>query len=168
MAKIQYTTPEGTTGEVEFVADRMSFGRAEDNVLVIPDGSVSSHHGEIVLDGDQWILTDLGSTNGTKVNEERVEQLQLTHGAAFQLGNVDCVFVGDAPAPAAEEYYAPPTRAAAPTTGYGSQAIDRSRRTGFGAKTKEKNSGGALVMLVGVIGLLACGAAVFMFNGMTL
>lgn len=167
MAKIQYTTPEGASGEVELTADRMTLGRSDDNMLIIDDASVSSHHGEIVNEGGEWTLTDLGSTNGTKVGGERVERIEMAHGGSFTLGNVECVFVGDyveeAPAPA----FSAPARTMTATGGYGATAIDRSRRSGFGAKTKEKNSGNGLLMTLGVFGLLACGAAVYMFNQMS-
>lgn len=166
MAKIQYTTPEGATGELELTADRMTLGRADDNLLIIDDASVSSHHGEVTLDGDSWILTDLGSTNGTKVGGQRVERVELGTGGNFALGNVECVFVGDYAAPAAAPAYSAPVTRSMSSGGYGSTAIDRSRRKGFGPKAKEKNPGNGLLMLLGVVALLACGAAVFMFTQM--
>ena len=169
MAKIQYTTPDGTTGEVELTAERMTLGRADDNQLIIPDASVSSHHGEVALDGDTWVLTDLGSTNGTKVDGNRVERVELGDGGAFALGNVECVFVGEFQSiPHTEPvYHEPVSRTLTSTGGYGEIAIDRGRRTGFGVKAKEKNSGNGLLMTLGVIALLACGGAIFMFTQMT-
>ncbi|MDZ4289068.1 MAG: FHA domain-containing protein [Prosthecobacter sp.] len=167
MAKIQYTTPDGTSGEVELTADRMSLGREDDNLLVINDSSVSSHHGEIVHEGGEWILTDLGSTNGTKVGGERVDRIELAHGGSFTLGSVDCVFVGDYVEEAAAPAFSAPARTMTTTGGYGATAIDRSRRSDFGPKAKEKNPGNGLLMTLGVLGLLACGAAVFMFNQMS-
>jgi pSer/pThr/pTyr-binding forkhead associated (FHA) protein len=170
MAKIQYTTPEGASGEVELTADRMTVGRTDDNMLIINDASVSSHHGELVHEGGEWILTDLGSTNGTKVGGERVDRIELTHGGSFTLGSVDCVFVGDAveeaPAPSFSESSAPPARTMTTTGGYGATAIDRSRRSGFGPKVKTKNPGNGLLITLGLVGLAACGAAVYMFNQM--
>ena len=166
MAKIQYTTPEGASGEAELMADRMTLGRTDDNMIVINDASVSSHHGEVVHEGEEWILTDLGSTNGTKVGGERVDRIELTHGGSFALGNVECVFIGDyveeAPAPA----FTAPARTMTTAGGYGATPIDRSRRSGFGPKVKEKNPGNGLLMMVGVLALAACGAAAYMFNQM--
>ncbi|MBB5033047.1 FHA domain-containing protein [Prosthecobacter vanneervenii] len=166
MPRIQFTTPEGASGTLELDSERMSLGRADDNQLVIADESVSSHHGEVSFDGSGWTLTDLGSTNGTKLGGSRVESIQLTAGGAFQLGNVNCVFIGDE---AAEEdaYSAPTIMVSAPASGgYGSQPYNGKLRQGFGPKVKEKNPGGALLTLLGVVGLLACGAAVYFANQM--
>ena len=166
MAKIQYTSPEGNTGEIEFTAERMSLGRADDNLLVINDASVSSHHGEVALEGDRWVLTDLGSTNGTTIGGERVERIELNHGSNFELGNVQCVFIGDA-VEEADAGYAPQEARTMTATGYGAMPIDRSRRTGFGPKEKVKNPGNGLLIALGVIALLACGAACYMFTQMS-
>lgn len=159
MPRIQFTTPAGASGVLELDAERMSLGRADDNMLIISDDSVSSHHGEVSFDGSSWTLTDLGSTNGTKVGGARVENIGLASGSAFQLGNVDCVFVGDGEEAA---YSAPTMTVSTPSSaGYGAQPYDRSLRRGFGPKVKEKSSGGGLLTLLGVVALAACGAAVY-------
>lgn len=158
MPRIQYTTPGGASGALELTAERMSLGRADDNQLVISDDSVSSHHGELSFDGNAWFLTDLGSTNGTKVGGQRVENIELSVGGTFTLGYVECVFLGDDDA-------APAASAAASRTvssgDFASRSYDRSLRTGFGAKKKEKGSGAGALMFLGVLGLLACGAAIY-------
>ncbi len=165
MAKIQFTTPEGTTGEVELTAERMSLGRADDNALIIAHDSVSSHHGEVSIEGNAWVFTDLGSTNGTKIDGERVEKLELAHGGTFTLGHVECVFVGDYEEEQAPAYSAP-TRTQT-TGGYGSTSVDSSRRTGFGPKTKPKGSGAGALMGLGFLALAACAYAVFSFMQMS-
>ncbi len=167
MARIHYTTPEGATGEAELTAESMTVGRADDNAIVIPDGSVSSHHGELVFDGADWIFTDVGSTNGTKVQGERVEQISLSQNPNFTLGSVDCVFTGDGGGEeTAAAYSAGLSAASHSAEGYGALAYDGSLRTGFGPKAKQKK-GGAGLMLFGVLGLIACGVAVFLFSGMS-
>ncbi|MFO1483142.1 MAG: FHA domain-containing protein [Verrucomicrobiaceae bacterium] len=160
MPRIQFTTPDGASGVLELDAERMTLGRADDNQLIIADDSVSSHHGEVAFDGASWTLNDLGSTNGTKVGGSRVETVKLNAGASFQLGNVNCVFLGDGEEAAAA---APTvTISSGSSVGYGTLPYDRSLRRGFGPKAKEKSSGGSgLLTLLGVIALLACGAAVY-------
>lgn len=170
MAKIQYTTPDGTTGEVELTAERMTLGRSDDNMLVINDASVSGSHAEVALEGDTWTVTDLGSTNGTKVNGERVNRIELTNGGNFALGNVECVFVGDFQAVRSSSGSSGPaffesSRTFTSSGDFGSTAIDRSQRRGFGPKKKEK-SGNGLLMTLGVLALLVCGGAIFMFTQM--
>lgn len=166
MPKIQFTTTDGATGEVELDQERMSVGRADDNNIVIPDGSVSSHHAEIAFDGSSWVLTDTGSTNGTKVGGQRVDTVNLDSAGSFVLGSVECVFIGEG---GASQTASPVTTArssarssSTSTSGYSSQPYDRSLRTGFGPHKKEKDSSRALLILFGVLGLAACGAAIFM------
>ena len=163
MPRIQFTTPDGASGALELDAERMSVGRADDNQLIIADDSVSSHHGEFTFDGSSWTLTDLGSTNGTKIGGSRVETVNLAPGGAFQLGNVNCVFLGDGEE---EAYSAPTSTVSTPSSGYGSLPYNGRMRTGFGPKVKQKNPGGALVTLLGLAGILACGAAIYFANQM--
>lgn len=159
MPRIQFTTPDGASGALELDAERMSLGRADDNQLIITDDSVSSHHGEVSFDGSSWTLTDLGSTNGTKLGGSRVESIALAPGASFQLGNVDCVFIGDGEE---ADYSAPTMTVNTPSSaGYGAHPYDRSLRQGFGPKAREKSSGGGILNLLGIAALLACGAAAY-------
>ena len=53
-----------------------------------------------------------------------------------------------------------------PSSGYGSHPYNGRLRKGFGPKAKQKNPGGALLMLLGVAALLACGAAAYFANQM--
>ena len=166
MPRIQFTTPEGASGALELDAERMSVGRTDDNQLVISDDSVSSHHGEFTFDGNSWTLTDLGSTNGTKIDGNRVETINLSPGGAFQLGNVNCVFLGDEAAASEEDIYSAPTiTVSTPSSGYGSHPYNGRLRSGFGPKVKQKTGGGLLILL-GIVALGACGAAVYFASEM--
>jgi FHA domain-containing protein/uncharacterized protein DUF1707 len=49
-----------------------TIGRAGGSDLAIPDMTVSWHHAELRLMGNDWVLADLGSTNGTRANGWRV------------------------------------------------------------------------------------------------
>ncbi len=166
MPKIQFTTTDGATGEYELNQERMSVGRADDNQIVIPDGSVSSHHGEFSFDGASWLFTDTGSTNGTKVGGERVDAVQLQSTPSFVLGSVECAYIADEAAPAESggqwEEEAPASYSAPVAAGgYGSRQIDRSARVGFGPHKKEKDGARSALMFLGVLGCLACLAAIF-------
>lgn len=66
-------------------------GRGTDTDIRIDDPGVSRHHAEIVL-GTDIMLRDLGSTNGTWVDGERVSELVLTDGTAIQMGGTTLVF----------------------------------------------------------------------------
>jgi hypothetical protein len=78
----------GHPGRVVPVPDgTLRIGRAPDNDLVLGDGRVSRHHGRIVGRLGTLVYTDLGSTNGSRVNGEPVIEVVLGPG--------DRVLVGD-------------------------------------------------------------------------
>lgn len=182
MPRIQLTTPEGATHELELTAERMRIGRAEDNDLVVPDGSVSSYHGEITVTDSGIHVHDRGSTNGTHVGGQRVEEADIPWGGQFKLGNCPSVLIGDggeaepeeeAPAAGGQGYESSgeaPSYSGVGTgaviTGLGATPCPSSMRRGFGPKVKSKDSGGSMIMLLAVLSLLACGAAAFMIMNM--
>ncbi len=62
-------------------------GRAPSCTLVLDDDYSSSRHARIFPQGDQWFVEDLGSTNGTFVGEQRVEQpTPVPTGTAVRVG----------------------------------------------------------------------------------
>jgi pSer/pThr/pTyr-binding forkhead associated (FHA) protein len=66
-------------------------GRDPSCDLTIPDLTVSRRHAELRLDGDQWRISDLGSTNGTSVAGEPVERgawVTVSIGDEIELGNI--------------------------------------------------------------------------------
>jgi pSer/pThr/pTyr-binding forkhead associated (FHA) protein len=71
----------------------VNIGRAEYNDLVIPDDSVSSQHAKLTRREGVWVLTDLGSTNGTLVDGERIgADTAIAPGAYVRFGDVQLVF----------------------------------------------------------------------------
>lgn len=64
-----------------------TIGRGNRCSLVSPDVTLSRTHAVIVRDGDEFLLEDLGSTNGTFVNHERVHRTILRHGDAIRLAS---------------------------------------------------------------------------------
>ena len=71
----------------------VNIGRAEYNDLVVPDDSVSSQHAKLTRREGIWILTDLGSTNGTMVDGERVTtDVPIAPGAFVRFGDIQLVF----------------------------------------------------------------------------
>ncbi|MEP6572753.1 MAG: FHA domain-containing protein [Gemmatimonadota bacterium] len=71
----------------------VNLGRADYNDLVVPDESVSTNHAKLQHREELWILTDLGSTNGTFVDGERITgEAILSPGAAVRIGEVSLMF----------------------------------------------------------------------------
>ena len=71
----------------------VNIGRAEYNDMQIPDDSVSSQHAKLTRREGVWVLTDLGSTNGTLVDGEKiVEDTPIAPGAFIRFGDVQLVF----------------------------------------------------------------------------
>lgn len=64
----------------------IGIGRAPSNQVVVEASTVSSRHCEIRRDGDIYEIRDLGSTNGTFVNGERIERGPLDADAEIRLG----------------------------------------------------------------------------------
>ena len=70
-------------------------GRGDQANLRLPDVGISRRHARIDFDGNQVVLTDLGSTNGTTVNGQRVSAVALNPGDMIQLGTTTLTFRAD-------------------------------------------------------------------------
>ena len=76
---------------VEFTQDRVLIGRNADCDVVLPLASVSRNHAEIRRDAEGWSISDLGSRNGTFVNDQPVQTQPLHHGDLITPGPpLDC------------------------------------------------------------------------------
>ena len=69
-----------------------TLGRSRDCDVVLDDPNVSRHHAEVRPSGGSWIVNDLGSTNGIKVNDRRVDRSRLSPGDEVTLGTTRFVF----------------------------------------------------------------------------
>jgi hypothetical protein len=71
---------------------RVVLGRSRDCDIVMSDPNVSRRHAEVRREDGGWSIVDLGSTNGIKVNGQRVEQATLRDGDRVTLGVTDMTF----------------------------------------------------------------------------
>jgi hypothetical protein len=68
-------------------------GRSRDCDVVLDDPNVSRHHAEVRPSGGSWIVNDLGSTNGIKVNGRRIRGPEsLKRGDVIELGTSSVTF----------------------------------------------------------------------------
>jgi len=164
---------EGFNGRTyELKVDKTTVGRVSDNAFEIPEASVSSHHAEILLRGNDVVIRDLDSTNGTFINGEKITEAVLQPGQILRFGTVEMrLDTGEAPPPGAKPI-------GQSTTTRPKQTLDQTRvipqgvkldeligsggppelsnTTGFG---KKSNRGGKIfATLVIVVGLILVGA----------
>src|SRR5437588_6597813 len=97
--------------EIELIADPQTVGRGSSCNIKIGDAGVSSKHAKIWCEDGVFFVMDLGSTNGTFVNERDVDREQLSDGDTITFGMTKAQFVADQPKPRAAP--PPPPRAAA-------------------------------------------------------
>jgi len=87
--------------EIALDRDTVTIGRALDNEVILDDEQVSRHHANIRRQGDQFVLTDLASANGTFVNRVRItEPHVLRSGEMIQTGSTVLEFRSSAEAAA--------------------------------------------------------------------
>lgn len=72
--------------------ERLRVGRGMDNDIVLNDSSVSRNHLALTRAVDGWLFEDLGSENGTYLDEEYVTQGKVLHGQSLALGRTIVVF----------------------------------------------------------------------------
>jgi pSer/pThr/pTyr-binding forkhead associated (FHA) protein len=82
-------------------------GRSDTTDFQIADASISSSHCQILVSNGDVSIQDLGSTNGTFINDTPTQEARLQNGQTIRLGNIEMIFHADSPQPAA----------AAPTAG---------------------------------------------------
>src|SRR6188508_1883975 len=83
--------PDGQRHSFSVTRDMTVIGRREDCDLRIPLGDVSRKHCRIIKDASGIRVEDLGSSNGTYRNGERIQQSEVSAGDTIQVGPV--VFV---------------------------------------------------------------------------
>jgi diguanylate cyclase (GGDEF)-like protein len=86
-ARILRISPaDNGAGLREIDSDSFVFGRDRSCDEFVEDTSASRQHARLVKYGDRWVIVDLGSTNGTYVNDHRVQIQQLDSGDCIRVG----------------------------------------------------------------------------------
>jgi pSer/pThr/pTyr-binding forkhead associated (FHA) protein len=90
------------------VDEAITIGRGPDNTIVVHDPSISTHHAQLLLEGDTYRLKDLDSTNGTRVNGKPVTETVLRFDDRIRFGAAEARYesselTGSKPLPMHEE-----------------------------------------------------------------
>ena len=98
MPKIIIHHPDGNAAKFGLQGKVFTIGRAENNDIVLRDGASSSYHAVFKLtDSGDFAVTDLESTNHTKVNGQITSTLTLMNGDVIQFGDTQAVYESDLP-----------------------------------------------------------------------
>jgi len=85
---------QGVRFELDAGAGALFLGREAGNRIQLHDTEVSRRHAEIRCQGEKFFLADLSSSNGTFVNNQRVDEKELASGDQVQLGRTVMLFTG--------------------------------------------------------------------------
>ena len=96
MARLLITTPSGGVPH-ELTETITTIGRAPENTMQLEDPSVSGRHARLEQVGEDYQLTDLESTNGTRVNGELVTTVTLRVGDRIRFGKVEACYQCEVP-----------------------------------------------------------------------
>jgi pSer/pThr/pTyr-binding forkhead associated (FHA) protein len=91
MAMIVQTVEGVVTNKFDIDLSALKFGRAVDNQVQIDDLAVSNEHAQIICETSDkgevaYFLEDLGSTNGSFINEEKIDKQLLHHNDSLRIG----------------------------------------------------------------------------------
>src|SRR3954462_4322064 len=92
MPKLTVRAETGESVSHDLVEETYTIGRSPENLIRFEDTSVSGRHAELVIVGETCYLKDLGSTNGTMVNDKPVTEVQLRPGDRIRFGKVEPCF----------------------------------------------------------------------------
>ena len=102
MARLIILARHSSVRQVNIAGPITTIGRSGSNSVCIDSERVSRHHAAIEWTGDRFMLTDMGSRNGTYVNNEKVRAHALSNGDAIVVGDCQLRFLYSQPLPPAD------------------------------------------------------------------
>jgi pSer/pThr/pTyr-binding forkhead associated (FHA) protein len=167
MPKLTVSLPDGTEAVHELADDVITIGRVEENAIEITDPSVSSWHAQLSRDDGDYVLRDLGSTNGTRVNNRETaegEDIKLSDGDTIIFGKVTVLYASETPAPS-RQLPVEDSVAALPASA-SVRPADFANASPFQTKKHRKDSVGVAILLLAIVSLLAFGGVLTLVFGM--
>lgn len=173
----------GMTGRThELTVEKTTVGRLEDNTFQLAEPSVSSHHCEILLQGNEVLVKDLNSTNGSFINGEKITEKVLKPGQVLRLGQIEMRLETSAPgqasmpaeagaaasAPAAAGQAKKQDQTLAMTRGVSLNELEQGRAAGFGTAgkgfSKKENKVNKIFLIAGIsLGVIILGLLLYVF-----
>jgi len=92
MPRLVAQSPEFAGKSFDLSGAEITVGRVADNNIQIEHASVSGHHAAFKLDALDYVIKDLDSTNGTRINGERITQQKLRRNDILRLGNIELLY----------------------------------------------------------------------------
>ncbi|MEM1250280.1 MAG: FHA domain-containing protein, partial [Acidobacteriota bacterium] len=92
MAKLIQVGGAGAGSEFDLKPEN-TVGRTPGVEILVQDPTISRNHASVVQVAGKWVVTDLGSSNGSEINGQRLTQpMPLSHGDQVRFGTVDFKF----------------------------------------------------------------------------
>ena len=166
MPKLIVQLPGGTEVSHELSEDVITLGRLSDNLVQIDDASVSSHHAELTLVGTEYLLKDLDSTNGTRVNGRTFTEGMLSDRDRVQFGKIDARYASEHASDA--KPLPEPEHLAVEAAASSARPEDFSNASPFKTKMKKKDPTAAAILAFAGIAVAAfIGAVVSIYHAAT-
>lgn len=152
----------GPGAEIVLEEGEVTVGRGGENTVALQADGVSRKHARIYPGAGGWQVEDLGSTNGIRVNGQKVDKADLAHGDKLDIGSVPYAFSIDSQA-ASQSESAPSfaTGAAAPKPAPAPSAKPVTAPKPAAAKPAKSGGSNALLWLIVLLGAGALGFAVY-------
>ena len=95
MAEIEFKTGPMAGRRLALTAKSYKLGRKRDLDLPLEDGMISGEHAELRFTNGAWTIVDLGSSNGTWLNEAKVSTAPLSTGDLVQVGGSTFIYFAE-------------------------------------------------------------------------
>lgn len=175
MIVLYIENPQGSVKKPEFKEELITIGRAEDNMIVLPERNVSRHHLKIYLNNGKWMVADAGSRYGTDYREEYLEQPEpLVPNAYITVGDyrIKMISASVADMPKQDDVadvFSPEDEDERITAEYiptqKHKAVEELDSDDTWQEEAPRRSKKGIIVAVVVFGLLAVGGAYFIFAG---
>src|SRR3954453_10734325 len=96
MARLLFRDSQGREGTVDLSpTETVYVGRGLECAIRTDDGMVSRRHSQFRMEGGRFVVEDLGSANGTHLNNTRIQKQALGHADIVQCGSLTLRFIDE-------------------------------------------------------------------------